>query len=86
MDERLALEPAGDAEVAQELDGVVLEQARAHALLDVGAIVRLEDHRVDAAPLEQQGERESGGAGAHDADLCPHADARYTRRGRWRTT
>ena len=46
--EALAVEAVGEAELAEQLDGRVLEHAGADPLLDVGAVVLLEHDAVDA--------------------------------------
>ena len=71
--EALAREPLADTELGQQLDGVLLEQAGAHALLDVRARTALEHDRLDARALQHQRERQPGRPGADDADLRAHA-------------
>ena len=75
VDHSLALEPVRHTKLSQNLDGVVLEQARPHALLDICAVAPLENHRLDPPTAKQQGEGEPGGASAHDCDLRPHHPA-----------
>jgi len=70
--EALAVQALGDPELAQQFHGVLLEHARAHALLDVLALARLEHDRLDAVPLQTQREGEPRGARADDPDLRPH--------------
>jgi hypothetical protein len=52
VDHPLALEPLRHAKVSQNLDRIVLKQARPYSLLDVGAVAALEDHRLDPAPAK----------------------------------
>ena len=53
--EALAVEPVGEPELPQQLDGRVLEHAGPHAVLDVGAVALLEHDAVDAPRREQVG-------------------------------
>ena len=69
VDDPLAVEPLADACVAEQVDRALLEHARADAVLDVLAAAVLEHDRLDPRPLQQPPERQSGGAGADDADL-----------------
>jgi hypothetical protein len=69
LGERLALEPLAHAHLDHQVDGPLLEQAGADALLDVLLGARLEHHRVDALETEQAAQQQAGGAGADDADL-----------------
>ena len=70
--EPLAVEPVGDADLMQDVDGVLLEQPGAHSLLDVRAVADLEHDAVDARLVQQQREREAGRPGADDPDLGIH--------------
>ena len=72
MLDALAVEAVGDAEAAQQVDGVLLEQPGPHALLDVLARARLEHDALDALALEQHREREPGGTGPDNAYLGTH--------------
>ena len=67
--EALAIEAFGEPELAQQLDGRVLEHAGAHPVLDVGPVALLEHDAVDATGGEQVGEHEPGRAGADDRHL-----------------
>ena len=67
--EALAVEALGEAELAQQLDGRVLEDAGPHAVLDVGAVALLEHDAVDVASGEEVGEHETGRTGADDRHL-----------------
>ena len=67
--EALAVEAIGEPELAQQLDARVLEDAGAHAVLDVGPVALLEHDAVDAASGEQVGEHEPGRTGADDRHL-----------------
>ena len=67
--EALAVEAIGEPELAQQLDGRVLEHAGAHAVLDVGPVALLEHDAVDVARREQVGEHEPGRTGADDRHL-----------------
>src|SRR5262249_33700427 len=76
VDETLAVEPVGEVELAEEVDGALLEDAGADAGLDVVARAVLEDDGVDAAAGEGMSEDEAGGAGADDRDLGTHGGSR----------
>ena len=66
--EPLAVEPIGEAEVAEQGDTRVFEHAGADAMLDVVAVVTFEDDAVDAAGREEVGEDEPGRSGPDDRD------------------
>ena len=68
----LPREPLADPELMHEIDGVLLEQAGTHPPLDVVAVTRLEDHRLDPLALKEERQRQAGRPGADDSDLCPH--------------
>ena len=70
--EPLTGEPLADAEVVHQVDGVLLEQAGADALVHVLARPGLEDHRLDALALQQERERQPRGPRTDDADLGSH--------------
>jgi hypothetical protein len=53
----------------EEIDGALLEHARAHALLDVLARAAFEDDGVDAFAMQQVRQHEAGGARTDDADF-----------------
>ena len=67
--EPLALEALPHAHLDQQVHGALLEHSGAHALLDVLAVAGLEDHRLDAAQVQQLAEHEPGRARPDDADL-----------------
>ena len=69
MGQALPVEAVGDAELPHQVDRVLLQEAGADAAFDVVAVAALEDDRVDAAGVEEEGEGEAGGAGADDPDL-----------------
>jgi hypothetical protein len=71
MHDPLAVHALADAEVAEEVDGSLLEHAGANPVLDVGTAAILEDHALDAGELEQARERQARRAGADDPDLGP---------------
>src|SRR6185436_2393403 len=72
VDEALAVEPVGEPGVVEELDGALLEDARADAVLDVLAAARLEHDRVDSLEVEEVRKQQPGRLGPDDSDLCPH--------------
>src|ERR1700727_1782625 len=71
----LALQALAYAELAEEIDRVLLEQPGAYSCLHVLTIACLEHHRVDALALEQERQRETGRAGADNCDLGAHVRA-----------
>ena len=50
MDEAFGVEPRRQAQLVEQVDGALLEDARPDAMLDVGPVARLEHDRVDARP------------------------------------
>ena len=74
--EPLAREPLADADVAQQIDGALLQHARAHSLLHVRAAAILEDDRLDAYPVEQPRQHQARGPRADDRDLGLHRQPR----------
>ena len=71
--------PALDQQVGRAL----LEHAGTDPVLDVVAAAALEDHGLDAGPLEQPAERQPGRAGADDPDLRPHQPAVRSNSAAW---
>ena len=74
----LAVQALGDAEVAQQVHGVLLDQPGPDSLLDVLAVARLQHDAVDALALQQQGKREPRRTGADDTNLCSHGRELYS--------
>src|SRR3954452_829268 len=68
----LTLQPLADAGLDHQVDGVLFEQPGAHTLLEVVAVARLQDHRLDALAVEQVGEHQPGRPGTDDAYLGTH--------------
>ena len=58
-----------DADLRQQLDGSVLEHARADAALDVVAAAGLEHDGIDPRQVEEVRQHETGRARPHDRDL-----------------
>ena len=58
-----------EPDLVQQVDGRLFENAGPHAVLDVVAAARFDDHRLDALEMQQVGKRQSGRAGADDRDL-----------------
>ena len=69
VDHPLAVQAVGHAGLGQQVDGALLEHARAHPLLDVLARAQLEHDGVDPAQLQQAGEHEPRRPGSDDRDL-----------------
>ena len=72
VDDPLAVEPRCNSQLAEEVDGALLEHARTDARLDVFAAAALEHDRLDARPFEQTRQRQPRRPCADDADLRPH--------------
>src|SRR4051812_29787515 len=72
MDEPLACQAVAEPGLGQELDGALLEDAGADAVLDVLAAAGLEDDGVDALEVQEVRQHQPGGPGTDDSDLCPH--------------
>lgn len=70
MDETFAIEPLRDAEIAQDVDGSLLQHTGADTRLDIGAVAGFEDDVVDAGFVQQLPEQQPRGAGADNGDLC----------------
>ena len=73
--EPLAMHPLAEADLVHQVHRRLLEHARAHALLHVLAVARLEDHRLDAPQLEQPAEHQPRGAASDDRHLGTHGEA-----------
>ena len=58
-----------EAGLLQHIDDVVLQDAGADAVLDVGAGPRLDHDAVDAGEVQEMAEQQPGRAGADDRDL-----------------
>ncbi len=69
VDQPFAPQPLADADLVQQVDRALLEDAGADPLLDVLAAPVLEDDRVDALEVQQMREHQPGGTGADDPDL-----------------
>jgi hypothetical protein len=69
----LAVEPVGEADLAQQLDGGVFQHARPHPLLHVLAAAGLEHHGVDAGPGEEVRQQQTSRSRPDDPDLRAHA-------------
>jgi hypothetical protein len=76
VDQPLALQPVGQPEAVQEIDGALLQHAGAHALLDVVAAPVLEHDRGDAGAVEQVREHQPGRTSSDDGDLRVDRDLR----------
>ena len=72
VDEPLPSEAFADADVDEEVDRSLLEDAGPHPVLDVVAVSVLEHDRLDSFAMQQLGEREPRGPRAHDPDLRAH--------------
>ncbi len=70
VDEALASQPLADARLQQQVHAALLEHAGANAVLDVVTAAALDDHRLDALPVQKVREQQPRGPRADDADLC----------------
>src|SRR5699024_5227707 len=68
----LAMQTLTHAGGGENLDTLIFEHTRAHALLDVLAALGFENDRVDAPQMQELIEQEAGRAGADDGDLGTH--------------
>ena len=84
MHQTFALHSCAHAHFGKQIDGVLLEQAGADALLTIFAAAGFEDDGFDAGKMQQMREDESGGTGSDDADLGARGGQRIRRRGRRR--
>ena len=64
-------EPVADTRFVHQVDGPLLEDARAHALDDIVLAAVLENHRVDAGAMQQMPEHQPRRARANDSNLRP---------------
>ena len=71
--EPLGVHPLPEADLVQQVHRRLLEHPRAHSLLHVLAVARLEDHGLDPTQLEQPAEHQPGGSASDDRDLGTHA-------------
>ena len=72
VDERVAIEPRADADLVEQIDGALLEQAGADAGAQVFGRASLEHHGVDAGQAQQPREQQPGWSSADDPDLRAH--------------
>jgi len=72
VDHAFAVQPVGQPDLGEQVDGAVFEHAGPDPPLDVRPAVVLQHDRVDAGEVQQVGEDESGRSGADDADLGTH--------------
>ena len=69
VNEPLAAQPFADADVLEQVGGVVLQHARSRALLAVRAALRFQDHGLDAPERQHAREDEPRRSGADDSHL-----------------
>ncbi len=73
VDQPLAAQAIGHAQLVEQLDSALLQHAGAHAVLDVRAAAVLEHDRLDALAVQQVRQDQAGRAGPDDGDLCVHS-------------
>jgi len=61
-----------DARFDKQIDGPLLQDARANALLDILLRVRFQNDRMNAPQVQQMGERKSGGSRSDNSNLGSH--------------
>ena len=71
--EPLGVHARAEPDLVHQVHRRLLEHARAHALLHVLAVARLEDHRLDPPQLEQPAEHQPGGPASDDRHLGTHS-------------
>ena len=71
VDEPFAIHPVADAERAEQVDGSLLQHARANPPDDVVTAALFQDDGVDACQMEQVAKQKARRAGADDANLRP---------------
>src|ERR1700716_2549887 len=72
MEQRLALQPFTDTSLHQQVDGSLLQNARADALFDAFAAGGFQNYGFDAVKMEPMREHQPRWAGTHNADLCAY--------------
>lgn len=70
--EALSPEPLVDADLGEEVDGGLLDQAGALAMLDVIAAARLQDLVVDSVQIKHPAEQKPGRSCTEDRDAGLH--------------
>src|ERR1700730_10163683 len=70
MEQRLALQPFTDTRIHQQVDGSLLETARADPFFDALAAGGFQNYGFDAVEMEQMSEHHPRRAGTPNADLC----------------
>src|SRR5205814_5148402 len=72
VEKGLAHETLAQPGLGQEIDGALLEDARANRRLDLRARAGVDDDGFDAAQMQEMGEQQPRGSRTDDADLRPH--------------
>ncbi len=70
--EALARHPLSHPRLGEEIDDTLFEHPRADPGFDVLAASVLQDHRLDALEMQQVRQRQAGGPGPDDRNLCSH--------------
>src|SRR5262249_53668178 len=71
--EPLAREPVADVQLIEQVDGALLEQARALTFLAIDAAARFEHHAIDAGAIGEARQKQAAGPRPDDPDLRAHA-------------
>jgi mannose-6-phosphate isomerase-like protein (cupin superfamily) len=69
----LAVHALAHAGLGEQVGGDLFEHAGADAAQHIFATLALEDHGIDAGPVQQLAQQQTGGAGTNDGYLCTHA-------------
>src|SRR5580693_10681365 len=70
MLQSLALHSCAYAGLAQHVDCALLQDTRAHAILDMVASMTLDHHRLNSLQVQQMSQHQTGGTSSYDSDLC----------------
>jgi hypothetical protein len=71
VDQPLAVQALADLRLVEQVHRPPLEHAGSDTALDVGAAASFQDDGLDAGQVQDLGEQQPRGAGAHDPDLGP---------------
>ncbi len=81
VEQSVAHHALAHARLVQSIDCLMLEDAGAHAALDVLATLGFQHHGIDAPQMQEMRQQQSRWAGADDRYLGTHEDPRVLREG-----